>query len=174
MEFILAVVYEYFDYICIVVAFILARYSSREYRAIAYLLFAEFFLHQLAYIIGIQITDLLNPKAIYLAYIIIEALIIGAMIFIQAHLIIINLIFINLGYNVLTILQYYIPTYNFFELFKLFVGVLMLLELIYLAGITGYVKNYRRKWGFINTNHIDKLFCVYRRRDNWLYLQGSA
>lgn len=175
MESVLTVISECFDYFCIIVAFILARNSRPEYRAIAYLLLAEFFFHRLVYILGIQITDLLNPKAIYLAYIIIEMLIIVAMIAIQAHIVIIALIFINLGYNMLTISQFDAPTHiNFYEIYKYFVGGLMLLELIYLIGINKYVANYRRKHGFISVNFIDRMFFVYRWTDNRLHLQGFA
>jgi len=159
-----------FDYTCILVAFILARYSSQEYRAIAYLMLAEFFFHKLAYVLGIQLTDLLNPKAIYLAYIIIQMLIIVAMLAIQAHMIVIGLIFINLGYNMLTISQFNMSTYDFYGFYKYFVGGLMLLELIYLIGISRYVANYRRKHGSINVNYIDRMFCVYRWSHHWLYL----
>ena len=172
MEFILNTISECFDYFCIIVAFILARNSRPEYRAIAYLLLAEFFFHRLVYILGIQVTDALNPKAIYLAYIIIEMLIIVAMIAIQAHIVIIALIFINLGYNMLTISQFDKPTHiNFYEMYKYFVGGLMLLELIYLIGINKYVADYRRKHGFISINHIDRMFYVYRWGNNWLHLQ---
>ena len=69
------------------------------------------------------------------------------------------LVFINLGYNVLTVSQYLITTYDFYALYYNFVGSIMVLELIYLAGITVYVSNYRRKYGFVNTSSIDKLFC---------------
>jgi len=162
-----------FTYICILIAFLIARKSRPEYRAIAYLLLVEFAAHKVAFILGIQLTDLLNPKAIYLTYIIIEMLIIVAMIAIQAHIFIIALIFINLGYNMLTISQYSMPTYDFYSLYEYFVGGLMILELGYLIGIRRYVENYRRKHGFINVNYIDRMFCVYRRADNWLYLQGS-
>lgn len=161
-----------FDYAGILIAFLIARKSCPEYRAIAYLVLVEFAAHKVAFILGIQLTDLLNPKAIYLTYIIIEMLIIVAMIAIQAHIFIIALIFINLGYNMLTISQYNISTYDFFWLYKYFVGGLMILELVYLIGISGYVANYRRKYGVINVNYIDRMFCVYRRADNWLYLQG--
>jgi len=179
MEFVLTVISECFDYFCIIVAFILARNSRPEYRAIAYLLFAEFFFHKLAYILGIQLTNLLNPKALYVAYIIIQTLIIVAMITIQAHIIIIALIFINLGYNMLTIFQFNavkqgLDYSDFYGFYAYFVGGLMLLELIYLIGINKYVANYRRKHGFINANHIDRVFCVYRWSNNRLHLQGSS
>lgn len=164
-----------FDYFCIIAAFVLALNSSREYRAIAYLLFTEFFFHKLVYIAGIQVTDLLNPKAIYLTYIIVQMLIIVAMIAIQAHITILILIFINLAYNMLTIAQFNavekgLNYYDFYSLYKYFVGGLMLLELIYLAGISRYVANYRRKHGFISVNHIDRMFYIYRWNDNGLYL----
>lgn len=161
-----------FDYACILVAFLIARKSRPEYRAIAYLLLVEFVAHKTAYILGVELTDLLNPTGIYLTYIIIETLIIVAMVAIQAHTLIIALIFVNLGYNMLTISQYSMSTYDFYSLYKYFVGSLMILELVYLIGIHRYVANYRRKHGFINVNYIDRMFFIYRRPDNWLYLQG--
>jgi len=158
-----------FTYICILIAFVLTRFSRPEYRVIAYILLAEFAAHKLAYIFGIQITDLLNPQGIYLAYAIIELLAIVAMLKYQCHLAIAALIFINLGYNMLTISQYVMPTYDFYGSYKVFTQSIMILELLYLAGITVYVSNYRRKYGFINTTNIDKLFCIWGRPDNGLY-----
>lgn len=174
MDDILTIVSEYFDYICIVVAFILARYSSQEYRAIAYILLAEFSAHKLAYIFGIQLTSFLNPSGIYLAYIAIELLAIVAMLRFQSHFAITALIFINLTYNMLTISQYVIPTYDFYGAYKVSVQSIMILELVYLAWITAYVAAFRREHGFINTNHIDRLFRVRRRVNNGLCIQGLA
>ena len=158
-----------FTYICILLAFILTRYSRPEYRVIAYILLAEFAAHKLAYIFGIQLTNLLNPIGIYLAYVIIELLAIVAMLKYQCHLAIAALIFINLAYNMLTISQYSMATYDFYSSYKFFVQSIMILELAYLAGITVYVSNYRRKYGFINTNSIDRLFRIWGRSNNGLY-----
>ena len=161
-----------FTYICILIAFILTRYSRPEYRVIAYILLVEFAAHKLAYILGIQLTNLLNPSGIYLAYIVIELLAIAAMLRYQSHFAIASLIFINLGYNMLTISQYVMPTYDFYGSYKLFAQSIMILELIYLAGITVYVANYRRKHGLINISYIDRMFCIRRRSDNRLHIQG--
>jgi len=161
-----------FTYICIVIAFILARQSRQEYRAIAYILLAEFIAHKLAYILGIQLTDILNPSAIYMVYAIIELLAIVAILRFQAHLAIAALIFLNLTYNMLTVSQYVFNTsFDFFSHYKYFVQTVMILELVSLGWLTAYVANFRRKHGFINTNHIDSLFCVWRRDDNGLQME---
>ena len=163
-----------FVYFCILIAAILARYSRQEYRVIAYILLAEFAAHEIVYILGIRLTDLLNPAGIYLAYAIIELLAIVAMVKYQAHLAIAMLVFINLGYNALTVSQYLITTtYDFYALYYNFVGSIMVLELIYLAGITVYVSNYRRKYGFVNTSSIDRLFFIWGRSNNGLYVQRA-
>ena len=155
-----------FDYLCIIAAFILARCSSAEYRAIAYLVLAEFIGHKLVFILGVQLTDILEYSGIYLAYIFIQVLAIYLMMQIQSHFAIVALIFINLGYNMLTISQYVIPTYDFYSLYSYFVGGIMLLELTYLVWITKYVAAYRKLHGTINTNYIDRLFRVHRRLHN--------
>ena len=159
-----------FDYFCILTALILTRYSRQEYRVIAYILVAEFSAHKIAYILGIQITDLLDPTGIYAVYALIELFAIVVMLKYQAHLAIAALVFINLGYNMLTISQFVMPTYNFYGNYGLFVQSIMILELLYLAGITVYVSNYRRKYGFVNTSSIDKLFLVWGRSNNGLYV----
>ena len=158
-----------FTYLCILAAFALTRFSRPEYRVIAYILLAEFAAHKLAYILGIQLTSILNPQGIYLAYAAIELLAIIAMIKYQCHLTIALLIFINLGYNMLTISQYYMETYDFYGSYQFFVQTIMILELVYLAGITAYVSNYRRKYGLVNTNSIDRLFRIWGRGNNGLY-----
>lgn len=71
----------------------------------------------------------------------------------------------------LTISQYNMQTYDFYSFYKVFVQSIMILELAYLAGITVYVSNYRRKYGFINTNSIDRLFRIWGRSDNGLHIQ---
>ena len=162
------------DYLAILIAFILTRYSRPEYRVIAYILLAEFAAHKIVYILGIQLTSLLNPSGIYLAYAIIELLAIVALLRFQPHIAIAALILLNLGYNMLTISQYVMPTYDFYSDYKFYAQGIMILELIYLAWITAYVAAFRRKHGFINTHHIDRLFCVCRRVNNGLCIQRFA
>jgi len=97
-----------------------------------------------------------------LAYIAVQTLTIYLMTQIQAHIAITLLILVNIGYNVLTISQYVINIFDFYSYYTVFVGAIMFLELVYLAGLTKYVANYRRKYGYINTSNIDKLFNVSR------------
>ncbi len=163
-----------FDYAAILIALILARYSRPEYRIIAYILLAEFVAHKLAYILGIQLTNLLNPTGIYLAYAIIELLAIVAILRYQAHLAIAALIFLSLTYNMLTISQYSMNTFDFYGSYKVVIQTIMVLELVYLGMLTAYVSAFRAKHGFINTNYIDRMFCIRGRCNNGLYSQRST
>ena len=151
-----------FGYICIAIALILALRSSIEYRAIGYLVLLEFVLHKLAFVTGFQLVYILKGSLLFLSYIFIELLAIYLMYKMQSHLVITLLIFVNLIYNVLTISQYVNFTYDFYALYSNFVGVIMVLELIYLAGLSQYVANYRRKHGRVDINSVDSLFRVRR------------
>lgn len=155
-----------FGYICILIALILALYSHAEYRAIAYLVLAEFVAHKLAYIVGYQLTDWLNSSLLFLTYVFIQTITIYLIASIQNHIYIVGLIFINLSYNMLTISQYAIKTIDFYSYHHLVVGSIMILELIYLAWITRYVTNYRRKHGYTSVDYIDRLFRVRGRIHN--------
>lgn len=161
-----------FGYFCIAICFILARNSRPEYRVIAYLLLAEFIAHKLAYVFGDQLTPILQGSLLYMTYIIIE---LSAMIylkFFQSHFAIITLIFISLAYNALVVSQYAFPVYDYMENYWWIMGLVMLLEMIYLGTLTAYVATFRRKQGFISTSHIDRLFFVRRRNLGGLYLAG--
>lgn len=158
-----------FGYLCILAAFILARISSQEYRAIAYIVFSEFLLHKIFFVLGVQLTDILDNAGIHLAYAFIEMLAIVAIVCFQSHIAILAFILINLGYNVLTISQFSMPVYDFHSSFGFFVGGIMILELLYLGWITKYVADFRRKHGLINTKHIDMVFFVRGRSNGWLY-----
>ena len=154
-----------FDYACIILALLLARESSIEYRAIAYLVLFEFVAHKVFYIVGIQLTDYLQDSLIYLSYILAQMVTLYLMIKIQSHFAITMMIFINIAYNVLTILQYSVVTYDYYSIYPYVVGVIMCLELIYLVWITSYVDNYKKRYGNIDRDYIDHMFCVRRRVD---------
>jgi len=160
-----------FGYLCIVICFILARNSRPEYRVIAYLLLAEFVAHKLAYVFGDQLMSI-PGSLVYTSYVIIELSAIIYLKIFQSHRAIMTLVFISLVYNALVVSQYSFPVYDYTVNYKLIMGVLMLLELIYLGMLTAYVANFRRKHGFISTVHIDRLFMVRRRDLDRVYIQG--
>ena len=153
-----------FDLICIMVAGFLATISHKQYRLVAFLVFVEFALHFIVF--NTLLLDLRagNSSVIYVLYSIIQVSILGIMYKNQIHFYIALLIFANLTYNFLTILQHLlIAPFDFHGSYKLIVGCIMTLELLYLLRITIYVENYGRKHGFININYIDRLFFIRRR-----------
>lgn len=153
-----------FGYLCIAICFILARNSRPEYRVIAYLLLIEFVAHKLVYIFGDQLTPVLRGSPLYASYVIIELTAIIYLALFQSHRAIITLIFISLMYNALVVSQYSFPVYDYMENYWWIMGLVMLLEMIYLGMLTAYVATFRRKQGFISASHIDRLFFI-RRRD---------
>lgn len=161
-----------FSFWCTAGAGLLAFASKKEYKFIAYLVFAEFAISKLAYTYLLLDFRAENSGVIYLIYIIIQCSILGLMNLFQTHKIIAVLIFANLSYNLFTVLQHigifmYIPLtdifINFHLHFKTIVRTIMILELIYLLGITSYVGNYIRKHAFLDVNYIDDLFFIRRR-----------
>jgi len=119
--------------------------TKHYHKTIAYVLLFEFAAHQAVYVLGVQISDILQYERLYLAYSLIQLLTIYLMSKIQSHVAIKTLILINLGYNVLTISQYVYNFIDFYSFYSYFVGFIMILEICYLAGLTKYAANYRRK-----------------------------
>lgn len=156
-----------FGYICITICFILARNSRPEYRVISYLLFIEFVAHKLVYVFGDQLTPVLQGSLLYMTYVIIEFFAIIYLKMFQSHFVIITLILSSLLYNALVVSQYSFPVYDYMENYWWIMGLVMLLEMIYLGMLTAYVATFRRKQGFISVSHIDRLFFIRRRNCAW-------
>jgi len=153
-----------FSLICTLVAVSLAAISAKQYRFIAYLVAIEFALHLIAYNYLFLDFRSNNSSGIYFIYILIQVNVLWIMYKNQTHFIIAGLIFINLTYNFLTILQHLgLTSINFHDQYILIARTIMILELIYLLGITSYVGNYIRKHTFLDINYIDNLFFIRRR-----------
>lgn len=163
-----------FGYLCIVICFVLARYSRQEYRVISYLMLVEFIAHKLAFVFGDQLTPILRGSPLYLTYIIIELVALIYIRMFQFNIIISTLVFTSLVYNALVVSQYSYPIYDYMESYGLIMGIVMILELIYLGCLTAYVANFRRKQGFISVSHIDRLFFIRRGRLGRHYFEGVA
>jgi len=133
--------------------------SIKEYSAIAFIVLCEFVLHKLVYVVGIQLTDWLEYSTLYLVYIIIELLALFLMYKFKSHMTIALLIFANLIYNILTISQYVNFTYDFYAQYSTAIGSIMIIELTYLIGLNGYIRN---KWndGRVDFDYINRLFRV--------------
>lgn len=156
-----------FDSICVIAVGLLAAISIEKYRFISGLILLEFLLHFLVYEFLFLDFRSMNSSVIYLFYIIIQALVLGLMYINQVHFIIAFLIFIDLIYNFCTVLQHLtITAIPFHDSYQLFARSIMMLEILYLLGITFYVRSSHRTNGFINITDIDNLFFIRRRLYN--------
>lgn len=152
-----------FGLVCTMAAGILAVCTVRQYRFIALVVFVEFSLHKIAYQYGIIDTQAFNSSLLFAVYMIINTAALAAMYLVQTHRIIAILIFANLTYNFLSVLNFiFIKSIDFYSSFSYVVGVIMILELLYLLGITTYVTKLRRR-GVLDIDHIDHLFFIRRR-----------
>ncbi len=149
-------------------ALLCAAYSSKEYRFISILVACEFLAHYITY--NFLLLDLRssNSALIYALYMLIQVNVLCLIYLKQTHKIIALLIFINLVYNFCTIMQHlHITSIGFHEKYAMVARIIMILELFYLAGITAYGLFYIRKFGFLNTGYIDRMFRIRRRVYNW-------
>ena len=160
-----------FNAICILAVGLIAAYSTKEYKLVSVIMFLEFMLHEIAAQGGLIETRILNPVLIYLVYMMIQTGVLFAMFLFQLHPVLALIVFINLSYNFFTILQhvglfFYWPNGSYIDFhggYRDFAQMIMLLELIYLLGITAYVGNYVRKHKFLDIDRIDRMFFIRRR-----------
>lgn len=163
---VLLLIWQYFDEISTLAAVILAYFSVKEYKFIAWIVVVEFLSHLISYNYLFLDFRSTHTWTIYLIYMVIQVIILGAMYKNQAHFIIVGLIFINLGYNFLTILQHIgVTVINFHGPYMLVARAIMIFELLYLLGMSYYVAGYIRKNGPIkhgDIDYLDRLFSVRR------------
>ncbi len=153
-----------FTYACIAAAFLLLTASCKEYSLIAFFVFMEFALHKIIYVVGVEYSEGLQGAELYVAYMAAEALALAMMYRYQAHLFITALIFTNLLYNFLTTLHHLgITAIDFHGYYPSIVQPIMILELLYLAGISAYVRRSLKKHGFINVDDISRTFRIRSR-----------
>jgi len=163
-----------FDLTSVLGAICLAAFSHKKYRFTAILVAIEFVLTWLAYEYVLIELRSKNPAIIYVLYIFIQTLVLTFMYAKQTHFIIAGLIFSNLVYYYLTILQFVnITSVNFYGYKDVVVSTIMILELIYLLGITTYVSQFLKRNGYIDIDTIDSFFLVRRRRHGWNLVQGN-
>ena len=162
-----------FGYICMAMCFILARYSRPEYRVISYLLAFEFLAHKIVYVIGDQLLSI-PGSLLYTLYLVSELIAMSYLILFKSHLAIITFILISLVYNALVVSQYSYPVYDYMQHYQIVMKTVMLLEMVYLGMLTAYVANFRRKHGFINASHIDRMFFIWPGALDWLYMERTS
>jgi len=155
-----------FTYACIVGAALLAAFSVKEYRFIALAVVVEFTLHKAAYLYAFTELRADNGWLIYLIYASIQLVVMTSLLKLKSHFVIIGLLFINMSYNLLTVLGYFYQEFaSFYYIYPYFVGTIMIFELIYLGLLNNYVARYRNKHGRVDTDYIDSVFRI-RTRDS--------
>lgn len=148
-----------FDYGAILIALALFSLSDYGYRAILFVLLINFILHKIAYVAGVQLTGLLEYQGIYLVYALIQLATIYALAKLKSHIAILIVILIQLSYNMLTLSQYVMSTYDFYSLYGSFMQAAMVAELIYMGLLTKYARNLRR---ICNASHSNLFICLRR------------
>lgn len=157
-----------FTYACIATALLLALWSRAEYKSVAWLVFAEFAAHKAVFLLGYELTGMMDKTEILAMYTLVQAIIVYLIMKKQNHIFISSLILANLGYNMLTVAGIELAkigaeSYNFLNHHFAVVATICVIELLYLAGITKYANYYRRKYGYTSIDFFDRLFCIRRR-----------
>ncbi len=156
-------------YICIIVSFIIYRLSTKEGLTFARLMLFGFIALKISYLLTSQSTYLMSTPFLLLIYSFIQAVIIRKSKCIdKSQFAILGLLFISLGYNMLTISQYVLVTYDFYGSYKSIIGPIMILELLLLSWNVKYVADYRKSHRDSYINFINRVLCVHR----WLPNRG--
>lgn len=160
-----------FNAICILAAGLLAASCIPRYKYIALAVFIEFALHAVVYSFGMQDTKILNKWAIYGGYLIFQIPIIYYLFFIKSHIAISLLISLNAVINVCGWYfgykyweqGYFETTFRLiYALYPWIIGMIMILELLFLGWLRGYIRLHTDKHGNTNYDYIDSVLCVSR------------
>ena len=162
-----------FPYGCLIAAFFLYKNCAESYKLCAGLLFIEFLLCKIVAIVGLQLTDLLNPRGIYVAYCLIQVFCILAMFYLFLKSVNISLcMFLSVaaaGYVNSKMWFIYPPhSESFFgyspkELYDIYpylLGLIMLFELFFMTMFNKTVIRVFGRYGNTYTNVIDRMFMV--------------
>jgi len=142
-----------FGMLCASACLFIYLLSNGSIRLIAFVLLCEFALHEISYQIVSQIDWLFKTSFLLFLYGAINIAAIYIISLTKSHFAITTLIFINLGYNMLSASQYVFNTYDFISLFVDVVGVIMVLEislLLWMAASDRYNTKFNGS-GDINT-----------------------
>jgi len=145
----------------------LAAFPVKEYKFIAMAVALEFILHKVVYLYAFTGFRADNGWLIYLMYASIQLSIMFALLKLKSHFVITGLLFINMSYNLLTVLGYFYAEFiSFYYIYPYFVGTIMIFELIYLGLLNNYVARYRNNHGRVDTDYIDSVFRIRSRDTN--------
>jgi len=134
----------------------------------------EFVMHKITYNYFFLELRSDNSGLIYVLYILIQVSVLLFMYMRQTHFVIAALIFLNLVYNFLTVLQHLnITGINFHNSYSYVISSIMILELLYLLGINIYVSAYLRRNRYFDIDALDSLILVWRRPNDGHYVQGK-
>lgn len=155
-----------FGYACLIIAALLAAFSVKEYRIASYVVAIEFAGHKVVIDVLFNWLGLLNFWQVYFSYGVIQFVAIYILHKIQSHFFIMGLIAVNMVFNfymsiIGQIAQESMVYYNkfifFYERYPIFVGIIMILELLYLGWLNSYVSRSVRNKGVLGDNIVDRL-----------------
>lgn len=139
----------------------MAAFSIKEYRFIALVVALEFTLHKLCYNYAFLDFRSENNWFIYIIYASIQLSTMYALYKLKSHFVIVGLLFINMVYNLSTVLGYFYAEFiSIYYIYPYFVGTIMIFELIYLGLLSRYVRNYITKRWNVTDEYIDSVFMV--------------
>lgn len=126
---------EYYGLLCALLCFIVFLASVGTLRFIAFVIFAEFILHEIAYQLVSQVNWLFETSflfGVYASFNILSAYLISLT---KSHIAIVTILFVNLSYNTICAYGFAVNSYIFLNYFVDVVGIIMALEVLYLLGM---------------------------------------
>lgn len=146
-----------------IAAIFLAALSHKHYRFIALLVAFEFIAHKITYHYFFLELRSENSSLIYVLYIFIQASALLFMYIRQTHFMISLLVFSNLFYNFFMVLQFiHITEIDFYKYKAFVIRPIMILELLYLAGVSSYFTNFLKKHRYPDIDYIDGSIVLWR------------
>ena len=134
-----------FDLACILLAAILALTATEKHKIACLVVAYEFILHAVAYDYILVSYRQESGWLIYLIYASIQLPTMLILFNLKSHFAIINLVFINLCYNLLTVLSFFhIELISIYYAYPGIVGIIMLLELAYLFRVNSYAARFNK------------------------------
>jgi hypothetical protein len=144
-----------------IAALALCLFVDVKHKLTAKLLACEFFAMWAIHYFGYTVFGVLGEPELYLTYILAQMPILFFMWLTHCSLYVRWLITISLVYNVLTISQYSLNVIEFYGNYKIFMQVIMVLQLAFLVWANRYVTVYRRSK---KPNHISNGYKLFNIR----------
>lgn len=149
-----------FSWICIALAFALVMLSYYRYKVIAFIIFAEFFLHQV--VVNSIPTKIQEEYSwtLFLSYATLNFIALYLLKRYKPHTFIMILILVNLSYNIIVTRAFFTTGLSgFYHAYEGVVGAIMIIELLYMVFIGRLYAMLTGKSRNNHNDHLDHLLC---------------